>query len=130
MHRRKDIFGEDAEEFRPERWGENLRPGWAYLPFNGGPRACLGREYSTNLLCSSDSARWDYWRRERFANSLGLKIAEQYALKKVSYVIVRLVQQFERVESRDPLQWQERLSLTCFSRNGVKIGLVPAREKL
>ena len=45
MHRRKDLFGEDAEEFRPERWlGEKgLRPSWEYLPFNGGPRICLGR---------------------------------------------------------------------------------------
>ena len=48
MHRRKDYYGEDAEEFRPERWlGENgLRPGWEYLPFNGGPRICLGREWA------------------------------------------------------------------------------------
>jgi cytochrome P450 len=51
MHRRKDIFGQDAEEFRPERWEGNLRPGWAYLPFNGGPRACLGRESSSNPIC-------------------------------------------------------------------------------
>ena len=43
MHRRKDYYGEDAEEFRPERW-ETLRPGWEYLPFNGGPRICLGRK--------------------------------------------------------------------------------------
>jgi cytochrome P450 len=26
MHRRKDLYGEDAEEFKPERW-EKLRPG-------------------------------------------------------------------------------------------------------
>jgi cytochrome P450 len=45
MHRRKDLYGEDAEEFRPERW-ETLRPGWEYLPFNGGPRICLGRKPS------------------------------------------------------------------------------------
>jgi cytochrome P450 len=42
MHRRTDIFGDDANDFRPERW-TNLRPGWAYVPFNGGPRVCLGR---------------------------------------------------------------------------------------
>ena len=46
MHRRKDLFGADAEEFRPERWlgPKGLRPGWEYLPFNGGPRVCLGRK--------------------------------------------------------------------------------------
>lgn len=43
MHRRKDLFGEDAEEFRPERW-EKLLPGWEYLPFNGGPRMCPGQK--------------------------------------------------------------------------------------
>ena len=45
MQRRKDIFGPDAEEFRPERW-ESLRAHWAYLPFNGGPRICLGQQYA------------------------------------------------------------------------------------
>jgi cytochrome P450 len=45
MHRRKDFFGEDAEEFRPERW-ETLRSGWEYLPFNGGPRICIGQQYA------------------------------------------------------------------------------------
>lgn len=46
MHRRKDIYGKDAEDFRPERWEDNAlkNVGWAYLPFNGGPRLCLGRK--------------------------------------------------------------------------------------
>lgn len=46
MHRRKDYFGEDADEFNPERWlGEKgLRTGWEYLPFNGGPRICIGQQ--------------------------------------------------------------------------------------
>jgi cytochrome P450 len=48
MHRRKDIYGEDAHAFRPERWeSESLRDvGYGYLPFNGGPRVCLGQEFA------------------------------------------------------------------------------------
>lgn len=43
MHRRSALWGPDADEFKPERWvGRKL--GWEYLPFNGGPRICLGRE--------------------------------------------------------------------------------------
>ena len=52
LHRRQEIYGEDAAEFKPERWmdGENgegskgLRVGWEYVPFNGGPRICIGRK--------------------------------------------------------------------------------------
>ncbi|KAK8078029.1 cytochrome P450 alkane hydroxylase [Apiospora saccharicola] len=43
MHRRKDIWGPDADQFIPERW-EDKRPGWEYLPFNGGPRICIGQQ--------------------------------------------------------------------------------------
>jgi cytochrome P450 len=48
MHRRKDIYGEDAHEFRPERWeGDSLKDvGYGYLPFNGGPRICLGQDFA------------------------------------------------------------------------------------
>ncbi|KAF2477703.1 cytochrome P450 [Lindgomyces ingoldianus] len=48
MHRRKDIYGDDAEEFRPERWeGDALKDvGYGYLPFNGGPRICLGQDFA------------------------------------------------------------------------------------
>jgi cytochrome P450 len=52
MHRRPDLYGMDAETFRPERWEEELpmnkdatNAKWGYLPFNGGPRICLGSEY-------------------------------------------------------------------------------------
>lgn len=47
MHRRKDYFGDDADEFRPERW-ETIRPTWTFLPFNGGPRICVGQQYALN----------------------------------------------------------------------------------
>ncbi|KAM4057284.1 cytochrome p450 [Hirsutella rhossiliensis] len=45
MHRRKDLWGPDAHVFRPERW-QDRRPGWDYLPFNGGPRICIGQQFA------------------------------------------------------------------------------------
>ncbi|RDL40847.1 putative cytochrome P450 [Venustampulla echinocandica] len=45
MQRRKDLYGEDAEEYKPERW-EHIRPGWQFLPFNGGPRICIGQQFA------------------------------------------------------------------------------------
>lgn len=49
MHRRPDIWGPDSEEFRPARW-EGRKLGWEFIPFSGGPRVCLGREYSPSML--------------------------------------------------------------------------------
>jgi cytochrome P450 len=45
IQRRKDIWGPDADEFRPERW-EGRKVGWEFLPFNGGPRICLGQQFA------------------------------------------------------------------------------------
>jgi cytochrome P450 len=45
MHRRKDLWGPDADEFKPERW-EGRRSGFEYLPFNGGPRICIGQQFA------------------------------------------------------------------------------------
>jgi cytochrome P450 len=52
MHRRPDLYGMDAEMFRPERWDEYMplnddptNAKWGYLPFNGGPRICLGMDF-------------------------------------------------------------------------------------
>ncbi|KAF9130829.1 hypothetical protein BGW39_002583 [Mortierella sp. 14UC] len=57
----KDVFGEDAEEFKPERWldpstlTEHERGStkfvtsdmtWAYLPFLSGPRNCIGSKFA------------------------------------------------------------------------------------
>jgi cytochrome P450 len=97
MHRRKDFYGEDAEEFRPERWLDDpatgrkgLRTGWEFLPFNGGARICLG---------------------------------QQFALTEAGYTVVRMVQAFSKIESRDLNDWTEGLTLTCVNKNGAKVAL-------
>ncbi|TQV93296.1 hypothetical protein V2A60_010274 [Cordyceps javanica] len=45
MQRRKDLYGPDADEFRPERWATQ-RHGWDFIPFGGGPRICIGQQYA------------------------------------------------------------------------------------
>ncbi|KAI6392613.1 alanine transaminase alt2 [Pyricularia oryzae] len=46
LHRRGGLWGRDSDEFRPERWAER-RPGvFHYVPFNGGPRICIGQQFA------------------------------------------------------------------------------------
>jgi cytochrome P450 len=48
LHRLPDIWG-DPEVFRPERWdpvnGQKV-PQWAYFPFGGGSRICIGMPFA------------------------------------------------------------------------------------
>ncbi|KAL1600972.1 hypothetical protein SLS59_005638 [Nothophoma quercina] len=77
MQRREDLFGKDADTFRPERWLEpGFRPGWAYIPFSGGPRVCIGQNFAltetmyvvVRLVQQFDLERRDFeeW-REKFS---------------------------------------------------------------
>ena len=52
IHRRKDIWGEDAQEFKPERWLDGkFKPGpFEYFPFGGGRRACVGSNQAKQQL--------------------------------------------------------------------------------
>lgn len=45
MQRRADIAGDDSLDFRPERYDEWTPGIWEQLPFNHGPRICLGRAF-------------------------------------------------------------------------------------
>lgn len=79
MHRRKDLWGPDAEEFDPDRFlDERLKKyllpnNFIFLPFNAGPRICLG---------------------------------QQFAYNEMSFITVRLLQQFSAIslemKSQDP----------------------------
>jgi len=46
VHRDERWF-DDPDEFRPERWdAERDRPEYAYFPFGGGPRHCIGMRFA------------------------------------------------------------------------------------
>jgi len=54
----------NADEFRPERWlaeERNERPKFAFFPFGGGPRVCIGAQFAWTegiLLLASLARRW------------------------------------------------------------------------
>ncbi|KAJ6513517.1 cytochrome P450 monooxygenase pc-1 [Mycena vulgaris] len=56
MHRRTDLWGPDAEEFSPERFLDErlkkylLNNSFQFLPFNAGPRICLGQQFAYNEM--------------------------------------------------------------------------------
>ena len=44
LHRLPEIWGPDAEEFKPDRW-DTFKPGaWEFVPFGGGARVCMGQQ--------------------------------------------------------------------------------------
>lgn len=66
IQRRKDIWGDDALEFKPERWlnKEGFKPGpFDFFPFGGGRRACIGSNHAKQQL----RILWaDFYRRMEF----------------------------------------------------------------
>ncbi|KAF3920347.1 hypothetical protein ABW20_dc0101348 [Dactylellina cionopaga] len=94
VHRREDIWGPDANWFRPERWGEPRNSKewnyFDYLPFGGGPRICIG---------------------------------QQFALTEISYMMVRLFQHFKRFEIAELNEFTRgHQTLTmCVGGNGVMV---------
>lgn len=46
-------------------------------------------------------------------------------LTQESYVLVRIVKEFARIENRDENPWTEARRIGFLSKHGVKVGLIP-----
>ncbi|KAI9696166.1 MAG: hypothetical protein M1820_008307 [Bogoriella megaspora] len=106
MQRREDVYPEEWSvggkgelhpgRFVPERWDVWTPRSWTYIPFNGGPRICIG---------------------------------QQFALTEMQYTLVRLLQRFERIETRMPEGGPRmRSDIVLQPQEGVKVGLYAAKE--
>lgn len=107
IQRNPALWGEDADEFDPERWidparlGKYLANPTIFTPFSAGPRIVRG------FLLFFDR------RADAFQQCLG----QNYAYNQMSYFLVRLLQQFDRVTlekeyqpegSMPPPEWKSR----------------------
>ncbi len=66
--------------------------------------------------------KWEYL---PFGGGTRICPAQQYALTEIAYVVVRLVQRFKSIDSRDPKPWEELIRMTLLSKNGVQVGMIP-----
>lgn len=46
MQRRSDLTPDNTLVFSPERWETWQPKPWNYIPFNGGPRICIGQQFA------------------------------------------------------------------------------------
>ncbi|PSN66381.1 cytochrome P450 [Corynespora cassiicola Philippines] len=99
MHRRMSLYGENANEFCPERWESTdleRKVGWGFLAFHGGPRLCLGKDF---------------------------------ALSEASYGIIKIIQTFPglrlppSIEKLPTGQETQNLTLVVSSAEGCKVVL-------
>ncbi|KAF8554602.1 cytochrome P450 [Imleria badia] len=124
MHRRKDLWGPDAEEFDPDRFLDHrlqkyLTPQpFIFLPFNAGPRICLG---------------------------------QQFAYNEMSFMLIRLLQQFDTIslapdaqapDTLPPPSWGEaegrkatekifpKMHLTMYAHGGLWVRMTEADKEI
>ncbi|EMD40206.1 hypothetical protein CERSUDRAFT_112411 [Gelatoporia subvermispora B] len=103
MHRRKDLWGPDADVFDPDRFldarlQKYLTPNpFIFVPFNAGPRICLG---------------------------------QQFAYNEMSFFMVRLLQAFDHFElALDAQPPEARVPAVWASKNGSRVAVEKIRPK-
>lgn len=86
MQHREDIWGPDVDQYKPSRWiGRKF--GWDFIPFGGGARQCIGREFPP-------VASHSIWMVLTYA-------LEQFAHTKVMFIVVRMLQTFDKIENME-----------------------------
>ncbi|KAF2630174.1 cytochrome P450 52A12 [Macroventuria anomochaeta] len=103
VQRRKDLWGQDADEFRPDRW-DGRKSGWEYLPFNGGPRICIGQQFALTE-----------------AGYVLVRLAQRFE------EVVGVSNSWESVENGGQGYFRTKLSLTGCPADGVKVRMKGAR---
>ncbi|CAN8241254.1 unnamed protein product [Cochlearia groenlandica] len=86
LGRMRSVWGEDASDFKPERWvldngGLRHEPSYKYMAFNAGPRACLGKHLALlqmKLVAIEIIQNYDF------------KVVEGHKIEPVPSIILRM----------------------------------------
>ncbi|OCL04117.1 cytochrome P450 CYP5202A1 [Glonium stellatum] len=111
MQRSAKLYGDDVGEFRPERWAEKSVKertiDGSYMPFNRGPRKCLGERYALKQTKYVTCRLVQHIKHISPSNNEGSAIAEE------------------------PKKWQDNIKyhigITMASDDGLRVKYVSAR---
>lgn len=110
LHRDKEVWGQDVEDFRPERFeNESEIPHHAFKPFGNGQRACIGQQFAMHEATLTLGLVLKYFEPIDHAN-YELKVKETLTLKPDQFTIqVKVRQQLMAavaLEEKAPLEQQ------------------------
>ncbi|ESQ46240.1 hypothetical protein EUTSA_v10000131mg [Eutrema salsugineum] len=88
LGRMKTVWGEDAAEFKPERWisesGRSIHvPSFKFLSFNAGPRTCLGKDVAMTQMKTV---------AVKIIQNYEIKVVEGHKIEPVPSVILHMKQ--------------------------------------
>lgn len=123
MQRRRDLYPPISEDFPydplewvPERWATwqpRQHGGWTFIPFNGGPRICIGQQCEFNMPFG-----------ERFDSTDMILVA----MVEMAYVIIRLFTEYDRIIDYGNDDVQLGITITLSPHPGVKVGFAKGEK--
>ena len=120
MQRRADLYpipssdSPDVLTYSPERWDNWAPKIWNYIPFNGGPRICIGQQFALAQIGESASPS---------SKMLGSIHTAAYGSCLEGYTIVRFLQRFERIDVRwRKVEEKIKCEVVISPAHGVKVG--------
>lgn len=123
MQRRRDLYPQAGEKFPdpgvfcPERWDGWTPKAWTYVPFNGGPRICVGQNFAMTEMAFTRGWLCDVL----------LKLVLRGT--NLDLAVVRLLQKYERLEYRGDWDAQfHRAEIVGAPGHGVPVAFFEAED--
>ena len=120
MQQREDLYPATPDfphplVFSPERWDTWQPKPWQYLPFNGGPRICVGQQFALTEIGAALS-----FLQYSPISALTLEVA---------FTVVRILQRFDRIDCFTPKEGpMYKCEVVLSPVKGVKLGFWDARS--
>ena len=113
MQLREDLYPDapnlaHPHQFSPERWEIWTPKTWQYIPFNGGPRICIGQQFALTEIGKLIGSK---------------RLCRTTLTREKGYTITRILQRYEYMDCHSPsIHPRYKSEVVLSPVNGVKVG--------